>query len=294
MELAVFEHREVSMSIYEEVTNRIIAELENGTVPWVKPWITSMPKNAVSNRDYSGVNVLLLWAETAKREYEIPEFLTYKQAAQLGGHVKKGEKSIRIVFTTTYKKEIDGEEKELPCIKWYRVFNVTQCEGLPEKYYHKPSQLNGSAAEEHVEAFLDEIPATIHHGGDRAFYRKSTDDITLPPREDFTSHSHYYATRLHETVHWTGHASRLDRDLSGSFGDATYAAEELVAELGAAFLCAHLGIQGELRHASYLKSWLQLFEEDKKAIFKAASKATKAADYVKEVSWSHSEPSKKP
>jgi antirestriction protein ArdC len=270
------------VSLYEDITNRIIWELEQGTVPWVKPWKTRIPPNAVSQREYSGVNILLLWYTP------FPEsaWLTYRQARELGGYVKRGETATKIVYAATYaKKGVDedtGEETEekIPFLKWYHIFNIAQCDGLPERLYRQQEPVtNDSYA--HVKDFIGKIGATIHHGGNKACFIPSLDCIRLPEPHDFESIEHYYATSLHEHGHWSGHTTRLNRDLSARFGNESYAAEELVAEMTVAFLCAHLEIPGKLRHTEYIASWLRVLEKDKKAIFTAARKATEAAEYLR-------------
>jgi len=272
------------MSLYEEMTNRIIAELEKGTIPWIKPWKTMMPYNAVSQKEYTGVNILLLW-NTA---FTQAAWLTYKQAKKLGGHVKQGEKATGIVYASTFTKKTVGEsgeetEQEIPFLKWYAVFNIDQCDRLPERLYHR-SVPTTDATYKQVESLITHIGASIKHGGTKACFVPSLDLICLPDRNDFESIEHYYATSLHEHGHWSGHKSRLNRDLSTRFGDESYAAEELIAELTAAFLSAHLGIPGKLRHAEYIASWLRVLKQDKKAIFTAAHKATEAADHLRFVS----------
>lgn len=276
---------------YEKVTDAILDELRQGTVPWVKPWKTraasAMPYNAVSKREYSGVNIMLLWATAAERGYEVPGWLTYKQATQLGGHVRKGEKGTMIVFMKKVRKtetdEATGEEKDksYSMLRGYVVFNVAQCDGLPEKVSPSPVELTEHERNENAETFLSNVDANVHHGGDRAFYSPSTDHIQLPEPGAFETIESYYATSLHEHGHWTGAKGRLDRAFGQRFGDEGYAAEELVAELTAAFLCAHLGLRAELRHAGYIESWIKLLGDHKQAIFTAASQASKAADYLR-------------
>ena len=168
-------------------------------------------------------------------------------------------------------------------LKWYHVFNIDQCDRLPGRLYQRPAPIEDTTHKQ-VENFITHIGASIKHGGTVACFVRSLDLICLPNRNDFESVEHYYATSLHEHGHWTGHASRLNRDLSTRFGDSSYAAEELIAELTAAFLCAHLGIPGKLRHAEYIASWLRVLRQDKKAIFTAARKATEAADHLRFVS----------
>jgi antirestriction protein ArdC len=280
-----------STALYETVTQRIIEELEQGAAPWVRPWTAGtcgdLPYNAVSQRTYRGVNVLLLWMAGAARSYCSPAWLTFRQAGRLGGRVRKGEKAEHIVYTATFiRKETDeatGEETEqtVSFLRGYTVFNLEQVEGLPARLYQmvEPKLLEEALA--HVETFLRVLGADLRHGGDRAFYSPGGDFIRLPEPGDFESAGHYYATSLHEHGHWSAHPSRLDRDLSGRFGSEAYAAEELVAELTAAFLCAYLAIPGRLRHAEYLGAWLKLLREDKRAIFTAAAKATQAAEYLR-------------
>lgn len=279
-----------SVSLYERVTQQIIDELEKGVAPWVKPWTsaggnTLMPYNATSHHRYQGVNVLLLWHAAQEKGYQSPGWITYRQAQGLGGYVRRGEKATVIVFTSTFipkaKQAEEGEAaKPIPFLKWLDVFNVEQTEGLPEDVSPKPRPVPMAEAMDGVEAFLRQVGATVRHGGNRASYAPALDAIQLPLPGNFESAAHYYATSLHEHVHWTGHETRLHRDLSGRFGEAAYAAEELVAELGAAFLCAVLAIPGRLRHAEYIGSWLQLLQHDHRAIFTAAARATDAAHYL--------------
>jgi antirestriction protein ArdC len=280
-------------SVYEIVTKSIIEQLKSNLVPWVQPWSSDrsslLPYNAVSQRHYRGVNVLLLWAAAETNRYKNPAWLTFKQAQELGGTVKKGEKATPIVYASSFKKTETpeaGEEnkKDIRFLKFYYVFNLEQTTGLPGHLCRVPEEKPLEDRLHHVEAFIEKVGANVHHGGERAYYSPSTDVIVLPPMKDFESPAHYYATSLHEHVHFSGHPSRLNRDLTGRFGSRSYAAEELVAELGAAFLCSFLEIKAELRHASYVASWLELLENDSKAIFTAASAASKAADYLRSFS----------
>jgi antirestriction protein ArdC len=279
------------VSVYETVTNAIIAELERGVAPWVKPWASgetiALPYNATSQRPYSGVNVLLLWSEAMSKGYRSPAWLTFKQANALGGRVRKGEKAAHIVYASTFTrtetnpktgKEVD---QAIPFLKWYTVFNVEQTEGLPAHVCRTQAPRPFDEAIAHVDGFLDRIGADVRHGWTIACYYPTQDFVALPHPEDFESAGHYYATSLHEHTHWTAHASRLNRDLSGRFGTEAYAAEELVAELGAAYLCAALEIPGRLRHAEYIGHWLRVLRNDKRAIFSAAARATEAANYLR-------------
>ena len=276
--------------IYQEITDRIISELESGTVPWVKPWKSvggSMPHNAVSGRNYSGVNVLQCWSNQIHAGYTSNAWLTFKQARELDGSVRKGEKGTTLVFwkfLNKTEKQPDGNDKaiQIPMARAYTVFNVEQCDNLklPKR---ETAEIELTEHERHgiAEAMVAASGVPICNGGDRAYYSPGEDRIQMPDMGTFDTAASYYATLLHETTHSTGHKSRLDRDLSGRFGSESYAAEELVAELGAAFLCAELGIKGELRHASYIDSWLRVLKSDKRAVFTAASMATKAAEWIK-------------
>jgi antirestriction protein ArdC len=272
--------------LYQEVTGRIIAKLEAGTAPWVKGWNagTQMPMNAISNRPYSGINVLLFWM-SADKGYRSPRYLTYKQAQECGGQVRAGEKATRVY----YFKQLDvedkatGEEKTIPMLREYYVFNVDQCDGLPDRVRLGPvtGKANGDSRETLADEFIRATGADFREGQGAPCYVPSKDFITVPAWSDFHSKPEFYAVAFHELVHWTGHKLRLDRDLKGRFGQQTYAAEELIAELGAAFLCAEFGFDMQDNHASYLASWLELLRSDKRAIFTAASKAQKAADYLR-------------
>lgn len=278
-------------NVYDVVTARIIAELEQGTVPWVKPWkgsgIADLPYNALTGRRYNGVNVLLLWSATLDRGYRHASWITFLQAKRLDGHVKKGERAIPIVFAGSSRthNEDNDEEKQTRrrFLTFHSVFNVDQVEGLPEHFYIAPPSMPIDRAQASVVAFIEALAADIRHGGNIAAYVPSRDCILLPPKEQFATMERYFATSLHEYGHWTGHASRLDRDLSSRFGQAQYAAEELIAELTAAFLCAELSIPGQLRHPEYIGSWLAVLGGDKRAIFTAAAKATEATQYMRRI-----------
>jgi antirestriction protein ArdC len=266
--------------IYQEITDQIIAVLEQGAAPWVKPWSSAgMPRNAVSGREYSGINTILL----AMSPYASPLWLTYNQAKTAGGQVRKGEHGTNIVFFKPFQvsdaNNPDGPGKSIPLLRSFTVFNAQQIDGLPEKFTlaNKP-QLDSFADNEQAETLLTQ--AIIEHGKGKACFIPSADVIYMPNKTDFKSISDYYATGLHELTHWTGHKSRLARDFNGRFGDSAYAFEELIAELGAAFLCAHCGIDGQLQHASYIQSWLKVLKNDKRAIFTAAAAARKASEFL--------------
>jgi antirestriction protein ArdC len=261
------------MRLHAEITNRIIAELERGTVPWVKPWAVPLPYNVATQHRYSGVNVLLLW----DAPYQRPAWLTFRQATLLGGRVKKGEHATPIVYVSTVTKTEGDEEKEISFLRRYYVFNVEQVEGLPQNLY-APATLSTPSG---IEEFFAEISADVRHGGASAYYEPIEDYIQLPRPEYYLGLELYHATRLHETVHWTGHPTRLERQFGERFGDSAYAFEELVAELGAAFLSAELGLPTELHHAAYIGSWVQLLRDHNRAILSAASHASSAAEYLK-------------
>jgi antirestriction protein ArdC len=281
--------------VYSRVTGKIIADLERGNLTWLQPWQAghqagpiSRPLRAGGQR-YRGINVLMLWAAAMEKGYNCPLWLTYKQAAELGGQVRKGEKGSLVVYASTFTKTEAGDngqdvEHEIPFMKGYTVFNAEQIDGLPAHFYATVAPLNSDIQPlDAVERFFASTKATIRHGGSSAFYSPTLDLVQMPELAAFRDRESYYATLAHEMTHWTRHESRLDRDLGRKrFGDAGYAMEELVAEIGAAFLCADLGIAPETRpdHAAYIASWLKVLKDDKRAIFTAASHAQKAADYL--------------
>ncbi len=276
---------------YQEVTTRILQQLELGVAPWIKPWSTTpgqnVPGNAVTGRNYSGVNVILLWL-ARDRGWPTPKFLTFKQAQELGGHVRKGEHGIPVYYVSSFvpKAERDSENpRRATMMKVYTVFNVAQCEGLPETLLTKfqPVARHTEERDATIDEFIAATGATVNEGGDSAYYNVGRDKVNLPAFEAFKSAAHYYGTAFHELIHWTGHKSRCDRDLRNRFGEKAYAAEELVAELGAAFLCAEFNIDGRLQHASYIANWIELLKNDSKAFFTAASKASKAVEFLRGV-----------
>jgi antirestriction protein ArdC len=262
------------MSLHEDITARILKQLEQGTVPWVMPWSVPLPYNAKTGRRYGGINTLLLWDSP----YERPAWLTFMQAQDLKARIRKGERATRIVFTATMIRTKDDEERSIPFLKWYHVFNVAQVEGLSGERYAAPLVTESLGS---PQSFLNGIRATVRHGGIAAYYDLGKDVIQLPHPEHFVTTERYLATSLHEHVHWTGHTSRLARDMRNRFGDQAYAFEELVAELGAAFLSADLGLPTELHHGEYIRSWVTLLSDHKQAIVSAAAKASAAADYLK-------------
>lgn len=276
--------------IYSEVSTRIITELERGAAPWVKPWSATaglnVPQNAVTNRPYSGCNVILLWL-ARDRGWATPRFLTYQQAIEAGGHVRKGEHGTKVYFVKHLQVRNDnGDDADprlIPMMREYTVFNVDQCEGLPDIVKTgKPMRVrNPDARDALAEDFLQATGADIREGHGEAYYVPSRDFISMPAFPAFKGADHFYNVAFHELTHWTGHNSRLDRDLKHRFGSIAYAAEELVAELGAAFLCAEFGFDGDVRNAGYISEWISLLKADKRAFFSACSKASKAADYLR-------------
>jgi antirestriction protein ArdC len=277
--------------LYAEVSARIVAELEAGAAPWVKPWSATpganTPCNAVSNRPYSGCNVVMLWM-TQAAGYRAPRFLTFKQALELGGNVRKGEHGTKVYFVKQLHVRDESAADSsgmriVPMMREYTVFNVAQCEKLPDSInVGKPIRVrNPDTRDELADAFLHSTGADIREGHGEACYIPSRDFISMPAFAGFKGADHFYNVAFHELTHWSGHRSRLDRDLKKRFGSQTYAAEELVAELGAAFLCAEFGFDGDVRNAGYIASWIELLKSDKRAFFTACSQASKAAGYLR-------------
>ena len=282
--------------VYTRITNKIIADLERGNLTWLQPWQAghaagevSRPLRSTGER-YQGVNVLMLWAAAMENGYVAPIWMTFNQAKQLCANVRKGEHGSLVVFADRMTKTVTDEkgedvEKHIPFMKGYTVFNVEQIENLPAHYYARTEPKHATALEriEAVEKFVASTGAVIKHGGNRAFYRMADDFVQMPELQAFKNTESYYATAAHEITHWTRHPSRLDRSFDQKrFGDSGYAMEELVAEIGAAFLCADLEITPEPRedHAAYIESWLKALKNDKRAVFTASSHAQRAADYL--------------
>jgi antirestriction protein ArdC len=268
------------IDVYTIVTDKIVAALESGTNPWECPWSKDslLPANITTDKAYRGINVLLLWAEAMGQGYQSSKWLTFNQAKKVGGAVQKGAKSSLVTFFKFVKKEDEnGDEKIMPVLRYYRVFNSEQVDGLN---YPETVLLSEAERLQNVEDTIATFDAQIRHGGHRACYQPLTDIVTLPPFASFKAPEGYYATAFHELVHWTGHESRLNRDLTGRFGDESYAMEELIAELGAAFTCARLGMTYQTQHADYIHSWIRVLKNDKYAIFTAARHATQACDHL--------------
>jgi antirestriction protein ArdC len=282
--------------IYSRITNRIIEQLEAGTKPWLKLWNCEHLVGRISRplrhngQPYSGINVVVLWMTADMSGYSSPFWLTFKQCRELGGHVRKGEHGSQVVYASTFKKHETDEtgeeiEQEIPFLKTYTVFCADQCEGLPQHFYQLAEPPKDKLERmEAVDRFVAHTKAEIRYGGNQAYYTLAGDRIQMPPFETFRDAESHAATLIHELTHWTQHPSRLNRENFGRkrWGDAGYAMEELVAELGSAFLCADLAITPEVRedHASYIGHWLEVLKNDRRAIFTAASHASKAADYL--------------
>lgn len=270
------------MSVYSEITNSIIAELENGAAPWVKAWNGSSGAdcNAFTNRPYSGINRIILAMKGV--QFNSHRWATFKQWSDAGGTVKKGSKGTHITFFKPVEREIinnngDKELSKSAILRTFVIFNADQVEGVS---FDTPAVKSEPERMAECESTIAATGAVIRHGGDVACYVPSADIIRMPNLADFDSQAHYYATAFHELPHWTGAKHRLDRDLSGKFGNPDYAFEELVAELGAAFLCSDHQISGDLRHAGYIKSWLKCLRENETAIFRAAALAEKAVGFL--------------
>lgn len=272
---------------YQSVTDTIITALEAGTPPWVHPWNTGagnmVPANLSSGRRYRGINVLLLNLKSMQAGYSCNRWLSYQQARALGANVRKGESGTEVVLF----KMLDVEDaaklqdrKIIPLMRSFTVFNAAQIDGLPEALVPMPAVVPEWQACETAEAILTTSGANILHGGARAFYSPSMDTIQLPDRSSFADATGYCQVALHELTHWTGAEHRCNRPLLGRQHIEAYAFEELVAELGSAFLTDHCGLPGVLQHASYIESWLKALRNDKKLIFTAASQAQKAADFL--------------
>jgi antirestriction protein ArdC len=281
--------------VYSRITNRIVEQLEQGVRPWMKPWHAEHAAGRITRplrhngQRYSGVNVINLWMTAEMSGYVSPFWLTFRQVKELGGFVRKGEHGADVVYASTFKKTAENEqgeeiEAEIPFLKAYTVFCADQCDGLPPHFYQLAEQPKEKLERiEQAEAFFSNTKADIRIGGNRAYYAISEDYVKMPPFETFKDAESHAATLAHELTHWTRHESRLNRDFGRKrFGDEGYAVEELVAELGAAYLCADLGITPEVRedHAAYIENWLKVLKNDKRAIFAAASHASKATEYL--------------
>lgn len=273
----------LTTALYEQVTGDIIHELEKGAAPWVCTWDKVndqfLPYNASTKSNYNGINIPILWMTARKRGFTSSGWMTFQQARNKSASVKKGEKGTHVVFAKTIDLDEtpDNPAKRVSVLRAYVVFNTQQLT-LPDErqpYLHTPEE-----RQDDVSLFIKQTMAKIEHGFNVPAYIPSMDKIQMPTTEQFRGLEHYNATLLHELVHWTGHPSRLNREQTNPMSSPQYAYEELIAEMGAAFLCARLGVTGDLRHAGYIQEWLKLLRGDKKAVFKAASAASKADAYL--------------
>lgn len=280
-------------SLYAEVTQRIIRELEEGRFPWVQPWDraradTELPRNAASHRPYSGINVLILWGAVIEHGYGSQGWLTYRQARELGGHIREGEHGVTVCYADrfcpqTEQERVDrdgGEARSIAFLKRFTVFNVDQCEDLPASVLASPMSLPEREIVPVAEEIIANTGADFRIGGDKAYFHPAHDFVQVPPQPVFHHQIDFYRTAFHELGHWTGHKARLGRDQSGHFGSVQYAKEELVAEIASAFVCAQLNIQPTVRHADYVGAWLEVMQGDERAIFRAAAQAARAAQWI--------------
>jgi antirestriction protein ArdC len=286
--------REHRANLYDDVTARIVAELEEGRFPWVQPWgkvdaaSPGLPRNALTARPYSGINILILWGAVIEQGWPSQSWLTFRQALEAGGCVRKGEHGVTVVYADRFIPEAererasrDGDDaRAIPFLKRFTVFNVAQCEGLRPDLAADPAPLPEREIVPLAEDVIAASGVEFRIGGDRAYYAPEPDFVQVPPQPAFFEQINFYRTCLHELTHATGHEKRLGRNLRNAFGSKDYAREELVAEMGSAFLCAALGIVPTVRHADYIGSWLEVLREDDRAIFRAASAASKAADWL--------------
>jgi antirestriction protein ArdC len=283
------------VDVYSMVTDRVVELLEAGTVPWRKPWKgrNLHPCNGKSGAKYRGINPFMLEMTRACEGYEDHRWLTYKQAKEAGGNVRRGERSTLVVFWKWFETtdRETGKVKQIPCLKYFRVFNANQCEDLDEKKLkaetddYTPTEWEAIEAAEQIGAdwlASSGIGDRIEHGGNRAVYRPGTDSLGMPDRDRFEVPAEYYSTMFHEMVHSTGHESRLNRFQSGEFGKESYAKEELIAEMGSAFLCGECGIEGQTieNSAAYLQGWLKALKNDKRLVASAAAAGQKASDLI--------------
>jgi antirestriction protein ArdC len=286
----------MNSDVYERITSKIVSDLEAGVRPWMKPWNAEHAAGRITRPlrangiPYRGINVLMLWGESVAKGYTAPTWMTFKQALELNACVRKGEKGSLVVYANSITRtETDagtGEESEaeIHYMKGYTVFNIEQIDGLPAQYHATARpQIDPVQRIAQADAYFAATGANISHGGNSAFYSPAYDRIQMPPFESFRDVESYYATLAHETTHWTRHKSRLDRQFEQKrWGDKGYATEELVAELGSAFLSCDLNLTPEVRddHASYIASWIKVLKSDKRAMFTTASHAQRAADFL--------------
>jgi len=275
---------------YQVITDKIVAALEAGTVPWRKPWKSIGgfgPTSLSTGKEYRGINHLMLSMESMARGYSSLYWGTYRQISELGGQVAKGEKGTQVVLWKPFTKEVDGKEQKFLMMKLFTVFNAEQADWEAGKEPVEPEKPASTFSPvEEAERIANGMPQRpeIRHGGDRAFYSPLLDYVGMPNRESFASAEGYYGTLFHELVHSTGHESRVGRDgieAFAGFGTESYSREELIAEMGAAYLCAEAGIEPRIdQNAAYIASWLKVLKGDKKFVVSAAAGAGKATDFI--------------
>jgi antirestriction protein ArdC len=276
-------------NLHQEITDRIVARLRDGVCPWRQPWSGkghgTMPRNAVTSRAYSGVNVLLLWSRAQESGFSDPRWLTFKQALELGGNVRKGEKGETVIYVAkVVKEDKDGKRRAIPFLKAYTVFNVAQCDNLPAKLVAPNADahiVNPNTRDEIADTFIASTGADLRHGEARAYYRPVGDYINLPLFETFNGASRYYGVAFHELGHWTGAEKRLNRTFGKRFGDQAYSAEELVAELTSAFLCGEFGFDNNGVDADYIATWIRFLTDHSGAIITAAAAASRAVEFMR-------------
>jgi antirestriction protein ArdC len=285
----------MTRDLHQEATDRILRELEKGAVPWVKPWASlggnaGAPVNAATERPYSGSNVIFLWIAQDKNPTWGNRFLTFKQALDLGGNVKKGEHGTKVYFWKPYlakdrSKDAEADDKVKALVmREYTVFNTAQCENLPERVTSGRALRvrNPNTRDELADEYIKATGAKVIEGVGEAFYAPSKDILCLPKFEAFKDADNFYNVAFHELTHWTGAKHRLDRDLKTKADHKAYAAEELVAELGAAFQSAEFGFDGDVRNAGYIQTWIAALKDDKKIFFTCARAAQKAVDFLRD------------
>ena len=278
--------------LYADITQTIIADLKAGVFPWAQPWTTPgasrLPYNAATGRAYSGVNILMFWMACARRGFPQSGFVTFRQTLSLGGRVRRGERGFRGVFAQRIvliaerdRAQAEGRApNEIAVLKPFTVFNLAQCDGLPPEVCEPSPPVPDGLILPKAEALITATGADLRIGGGMAFYDPEADYVQVPRPDAYADPINWHRTAFHELGHWTGHGTRLGRDQTGGFGSPNYAREELVAEMTGAFVCAALSIKPTVRHADYLASWLRVLREDSRAVVRAASAASRAADLL--------------
>jgi antirestriction protein ArdC len=278
---------------YADITSKIIQDIEGGTLPWVQPWgragapAVGLPRNASTGRAYSGINVLILWSAAIDHGFSAQHWLTFKQAQALGAQVRRGERGTTVVYADRFTPEREKQRAfeageaaaSIPFLKRFTVFNADQIDGFSGQLGTEAA-LAEALIDPLVRGMIGQAGVRFKIGGDKAYYAPAEDYVQVPPPQAYFEPINWHRTALHEMSHATGHPSRLGRDQTGAFGSKAYAFEELVAEISAAFCCASLGIVPTVRHADYVASWLKVLREDDRAIVRAASQASKAADWL--------------